>query len=132
MDNIIKCKECGTFFQYAYGPKLCRSCAKRLDDIFAQVKDFIYDNPGCSMQQVVDEFGVKVEQIKQWIREDRICFSEESQVGLNCEKCGAFIKSGRFCENCKSELANGFQKLTERTKSLRADSQKPSPRMYTK
>ena len=32
-------------------------------------------------------------------------FSDDSPVGINCESCGAMIKTGRFCEKCKKEMA---------------------------
>ena len=31
---------------------------------------------------------------------------------LTCESCGASIRSGRFCENCKNSVTNGFSQMT--------------------
>ena len=39
-------------------------------------------------------------------REERLEFSENSRVGLACEKCGRMIRSGRYCKPCKDKLAN--------------------------
>ena len=38
------------------------------------------------------------------MREERLSFSDDSPVGLECEKCGATIKTGRYCEKCKNRL----------------------------
>ena len=44
-------------------------------------------------------------QIQQWIREERLEFSEGS-LELGCEQCGAPITSGRFCAKCKTQVMN--------------------------
>ena len=43
------------------------------------------------------------------VREERLVFSDDSPVGLPCESCGVTIKTGRFCDKCKAELATGFR-----------------------
>ena len=54
------------------------------------------------------ECDVTTNQIRQWIREERLEFSADSPVQIACEKCGEMIRSGRFCEKCKQQMANGF------------------------
>ena len=44
--------------------------------------------------------------IEQWIREERLSFSDDSPIGIACEVCGATIRTGRYCERCKNDLAN--------------------------
>ena len=51
---------------------------------------------------------MEIPQIKRWIREERLTFSENSVVGIECEVCGALIKTGRFCERCKADIAKGL------------------------
>lgn len=60
------------------------------------------------MKEVSDNCNVAISQIKQWIREDRLQFSDESLVGIPCEKCGKMIKSGRFCEQCSNEMIHNL------------------------
>ena len=52
--------------------------------------------------------------LKQWIREERLFFGDESPVGIDCEGCGAMIKSGRYCDKCKNELARGLMSATRK------------------
>jgi methionyl-tRNA synthetase len=52
---------------------------------------------------------VSVSQIKRWIREERLVFSEDSPVGLPCEGCGTSIRTGRLCDKCKNSLSNGLR-----------------------
>ena len=51
---------------------------------------------------------VSVQQLNQWVREERLIFAEGSAVMIDCESCGAPIRTGRYCENCKSQMVNKF------------------------
>ncbi len=57
-----------------------------------------------------------VNQIRQWIREERLQFTDDSDIGIECENCGASIKTGRFCENCKNTMANNLSSAIEKPK----------------
>lgn len=106
--DVRNCKECGKIFNYVSGPPLCPSCMKELDKKFEKVKDYIYDHPGAGVQEVSDENKVTTAQIKIWIRQERLTFSEDSPIGIDCESCGATIKTGRYCNACKSKMANNL------------------------
>lgn len=120
--DVRNCKGCGKLFNYIQGPHLCPTCVKELDVKFEEVKEYVYDHPRVDMQEVSEVFGVSIPQIKQWIREERLSFAEDSMIGLDCESCGVTIKTGRFCKSCKDRLARGFQDLY----------QKPEPKVKEK
>lgn len=105
------CKGCGKLFNYLQGPPLCSACLRVLDDKFDDVKEYIYDHPRVEMQEVSEVFDISIGQIKQWIREERLSFSDDSMIGLDCEGCGVTIKTGRYCKACKDKLTKGFQGL---------------------
>lgn len=109
--EVRNCKGCGKLFNYLSGPPLCPSCASALDAKFEEVKEYVYDHPRVGVQEVSDEMEVSVSQIKQWIREERLSFAEDSMIGLECEGCGITIKTGRFCKSCKDKLAKGLTDL---------------------
>ena len=50
------------------------------------------------------------------LREDRLEVTEDSAIMLNCESCGAPIRSGRFCEKCKTKNINSFNSILEANK----------------
>ena len=106
--EVKNCKGCGKIFNYIGGPLLCEACRKALEDKFQQVKDYIYENRGADINEVAEKNDVSVQQLRQWVREERLEFSETSQVGLACERCGTMLRSGRFCKACKDKLANNF------------------------
>lgn len=106
--EIKNCKDCGKLFNYLGGPRLCPGCKSKLEEKFQQVKKYIYEHKDASMSQVSEENDVSVQQIKQWVREERLSFTADSAVGIECESCGVQIQTGRFCEACKKKLANNL------------------------
>ncbi|WP_310601950.1 flagellar protein [Anaerosporobacter sp.] len=109
--DVRNCKDCGKLFNYIGGMPLCQACLKRLDDKFVQVKAYIYDHPGAGVNEVAEENDVTASQIRKWIREERLAFSDDSPIGLACESCGEIIKTGRFCKKCKDKMANNLGNL---------------------
>jgi predicted amidophosphoribosyltransferase len=104
--DVRNCKICGKIFNHIGGEPLCPTCIKKMDDKFVEVKEYIYTHPGVGVQEVSEENDIPVSLIKKWIREERLCFSEDSASGIECETCGTMIKTGRFCSKCKDHMAN--------------------------
>jgi hypothetical protein len=76
-----------------------------LEEKFEKVKEYLYDNPGTSVQRLSEINNVSVQQIIKWVREERLEFTADSITGIDCEICGVTIKTGRFCKNCKDDLS---------------------------
>ncbi len=109
--DVRTCQRCKKIFNYVAGQPVCASCKRDLEILFKDVRLFIRRNPQASIQQVSEECGVESKQIKQWIREERLSFSSDSAVGIECERCGKSIKTGRFCDECKKETLNDLQSV---------------------
>lgn len=109
--DVRNCKSCSRLFNYIGGQPLCPECIKALDVKFDEVRDYVYDHPRAGMQQVAEDNDVSIAQIKRWIREERLAFSDDAQVGLECEGCGKMIRTGRFCEVCKAKYINDFSAI---------------------
>ncbi|QHQ60213.1 flagellar protein [Anaerocolumna sedimenticola] len=123
--EVRVCKNCKRLFQYIYGPELCPECTKLVskekaepvnksltsalrpmvkeeEEKFEQVKDYIMAHPKATIVQIAEANEITPTKLFEWIREDRLEFSEESKYAwFVCEKCGTKIKSGRFCNHCK-------------------------------
>lgn len=106
--DVRNCKSCGRLFNHMGGQPICSRCLKKLDEKFQEVKSYLEEHPIASVREVSDENDVSVKQIKQWIREERLYFSEPGADGITCEHCGVPIRSGRFCDKCKLAMANSF------------------------
>lgn len=109
--DVRTCRKCKKIFNYLSGPVICPSCKDSLEKKFQEVKKYIGDHRGATMQEVAEECEVDVAQIRQWLREERLELTEESAVFLTCESCGAPIRSGRYCDACRNNIANGFENI---------------------
>lgn len=118
--EVRACKTCKRLFNYITGPVRCPACADALEKKFQQVKQYIWDNKMASLQEISDANDVSIGQLRQWVREERLSFTQDSPVGLECESCGATIKTGRYCDNCKGRLSNTLMSaLPKETKQER-------------
>lgn len=113
--EVRNCRQCGRLYNYIGGSykNLCPSCIKKIEEEFSVVKEFIEDNKEATMTDISEACEVSVKQLEQWVREERLCFSENSPIGIECEVCGATIKTGRYCEKCKSNMATQLGSMYE-------------------
>lgn len=114
--NIRNCRKCGKVFNYITGLPICPSCKEAAEKRFQDVKKYIRENPNSDIRQVSEACEVEQNQIQQWIREERLQFSEDSPIKLPCESCGTMIRSGKYCERCKTNLSRGLSNAIERPK----------------
>lgn len=114
--NVMNCKGCGRLFNQFNNEKICPDCTKKLEDKFQEVKTYLNEHPAASMNQVAEDNDVSTKQIKQWVREERLVFAEGSLDGIECEQCGALIRTGRYCDRCKANLTNTLSSALNRPK----------------
>lgn len=106
--ELMNCRNCKRLFNYLTGEPICPRCKEALEDKFQEVKKYIRDNPGSNVDEVAEACDVSVKQIRRWVREERLSFTKDSLVGLECERCGKMIHSGRFCKECAGGLADAM------------------------
>ena len=132
--NVRNCRKCGRVFNYIIGQTLCLSCRDELEGKFKEVKEYVQKNRGCTVNDVAEACEVETSQIKQWIREERLEFTEDSMIGLACEICGASIRTGRYCEKCKAQTLNGLNNVVRQAQARKQQqpaqtNPKDNPRM---
>ncbi|SFQ29814.1 flagellar operon protein TIGR03826 [Lachnospiraceae bacterium XBB1006] len=116
--EIRNCKECGRLFNYLSGRPICQDCKQKLEDKFMEVKNYIREHGRASIAEVAEANDVDTKQIKQWVREERLVFSDDSPVTIDCESCGAPIKSGRFCKECASKMTDSFESAIRKSQPV--------------
>lgn len=122
MSNIRNCARCGKMFNYIAGDPLCDVCKKELEEKFQQVKTYIRENPGSGLKQISEECEVSSKQLKKWILEERLMFTEDSPIQITCENCGARIVTGRLCAKCKATVTNALNDtVKQRQQALAAE-----------
>ncbi len=119
--EVKTCKKCGSLFNYLSGPPFCQACKDEIEKQFRQVKEYIRENSGANIQEICEANDVTQKQLRQWIREERLEFAENSPVQMNCESCGKSIRTGRYCDACKNNMAanltSAFKKPVQHTES---------------
>jgi len=82
-----------------------------MEDKFFEVRDYIYKNPTANMAVVAEENDIPIQQIKKWVRQERLTFSKDSGISIDCESCGKPILTGRYCKDCKGKMTNTFSSV---------------------
>lgn len=129
--DMRNCRRCGKLFAYVNTP-ICPNCVKQDEDDFKRVKEYIYDHPKCSMAEVAQETQVSIKKITKFLRDGRLEIVEGMNFILECESCGAPIKTGRFCPKCTSDLGNSISGSVSVSKQeIEINKEGRKPRMYT-
>lgn len=100
--QFVKCRLCKKTFQ-SIGTQYCPECLKDLDEKYKPVRDFLYDHPNASIEEVSEGTEVPERIILYYLKEGRLSMTNASGL-LRCEQCGAAVSSGRFCERCRAKL----------------------------
>ena len=129
--NVTNCKGCGRLFNQMGSGKLCPQCVSQLEDKFQEVKKYLNERPNSSIEAVAQDNDVSVKQIKQWVREERLTFSEGSVSGIECESCGTMILTGRFCDSCRFRISSNLMSALDKPKAPepRRDNNREKDRM---
>lgn len=123
--NVRNCRKCGKLFNHISGMPICPACKEKLEEKFQQVKKYIRENRMADIKEVAEQCEVEVGQIQQWIREERLEFTEDSPVKIPCENCGEMIRSGKYCEKCKREMTNTLSSAINKPKAVLVEPRKP-------
>lgn len=108
--NVVKCKKCGKWFkEYMHNSELCPSCMSLDASDFDKVRLYLYEHDIATAIELSENTGVSVEQIERYLRHGRLEIPENSPIFIKCERCGADIRSGRFCSDCSVSMSNALR-----------------------
>lgn len=109
--ELKNCEDCGRLFMSA-GALRCPECLDKEEAVFARIRDYVWEHPGVTVEEVVRELGVKPEKVLAYLREGRLAIK-----GLTCQNCGAPIAMGRLCQRCVGELQTDVDRTVQRYKA---------------
>ncbi|WP_114458021.1 MULTISPECIES: flagellar protein [unclassified Halanaerobium] len=102
--NLINCKKCGKVFASS-GSKVCPACSEEEEKKFQLVKQFLWDNPNSTIDEVVEGTAVDRETIIKFMKEDRLASHGLTiDFKLHCRRCGKEIDSGEYCASCRNKV----------------------------
>ena len=114
--DVTNCKSCGRLFNAIGRERLCPACKKALEEKFQTVKAYLEEHPDTSVEQTAADNDVTMKQIRQWLKEERLILSSATVAGIVCEKCGKPIRTGRFCDKCKENMASQLESMYDKPK----------------
>ncbi len=126
--NARNCRRCGKIFNYVVGMPICPACKEAMEAKFQEVTEYIREHKGVGIREVAEACDVDPQQIRQWLRDDRLEMTEDSAIMLNCEGCGTPIRSGRFCDKCKTQMLTGLKQVSNSLKTGQGSDDPNGPR----
>ena len=80
--EVKSCRTCKRLFNYVSGPQICPACKDELEKKFYEVKEYIRENPKQGIKEIAEATGTTTQQLQQWVREERLEFSADSDMIL--------------------------------------------------
>ena len=100
--NLANCPRCGKVFTKMSEP-ICSECIKLENKQYELVRGYLEKKKDAAMVEIVEATGVPEKTVFRFLREGRL--EAEGQIeGLNCERCGAPVASGRYCAKCHKQV----------------------------
>lgn len=106
--SLKNCAKCGRMFSGESHQLYCSNCVENDDETFKIVREYIYDHPSSTVKETSVATDIPEEKILKFLRQGKLTLRGDG-VGLECERCGKSIGSGRYCEKCTLEMQNGFK-----------------------
>ena len=126
-DNVKACRVCKRLFRAFGEENTCRECMDKLEEKYREVKDYLWDHGIASIQEISMACDVSEEQIKEWLKEERLSMADGS-TDLKCEKCKRPILTGRYCKECKEEVMKDLHSVTAKKDIKVVSAEKKQPR----
>lgn len=98
----VDCKYCkGALKEIAKGVYSCQKCGRENYDYYQSVKRYLQENGAATAIDIERETGVPRRVVDYFLREEYLEIPKLDVHRISCQKCGARIRSGVLCENCK-------------------------------
>lgn len=97
------CEKCGGIMVFkGVGEYKCEDCGSLEYDDYGTVRNYIEQHAKATMAYISEQTGVSQKSIRQMLKEGRLEIAPDSRAFLQCEICGANIRSGSLCESCEN------------------------------
>ncbi len=123
--EVRNCSTCGKIFNSVMDQKRCLVCRQADEEVFREIRNYLYDNPGASIEEVSDTLELERTKVLHFLREGRLETVGANMV-LSCEQCGVLITSGHLCDDCSRKSSMNIRGVSN------VKTTKKSNKMYSK
>lgn len=96
------CEQCGgDLIEIHGGTYRCESCGYINMDSFGKIKNYLAENGAKPVLSISEATGVSREAVEYFFLEEHLEIPRSSGVTLKCKQCGAPIRTGTICDECK-------------------------------
>jgi flagellar operon protein (TIGR03826 family) len=115
MGQLANCSQCGGLYVTNAFRNICEACYRKEETLFQTVYEYIRkrENRTATLIHVVRATGVEENLIYKFIKQGRLHLAHFPNLGYPCEQCGALIREGRICVECRDELKKELNTIKE-------------------
>lgn len=100
----IECEKChGDLAGIDAGRYRCLSCGHINRDSIRKIRDFSEENGPQPALVIARATGVDRRTVEYFLLDEHLEIPAWSEVTISCQNCGAKIRTGRLCDNCKRQ-----------------------------
>jgi flagellar operon protein (TIGR03826 family) len=110
--NVSNCPRCGKIFIHGIHD-ICPDCVKDIERQYEKCLKYLREFRKCTLLELSEATEVSVKQITKFIREGRISIADNPNIFYSCEVCGASVRSGALCDNCRANLLKDARNIRE-------------------
>ena len=111
--EVRNCTTCGRIFNSVMEIKRCPECRKKDETKFNMIREYLYDSPGATIEDVSENLDIARDKILHFLREGRLETMGDHMV-IQCEKCGESIHSGKYCEKCTRDITMDLKSIAKK------------------
>ncbi len=112
--KMRNCSQCGKIFVPVRNEKICRDCTIKEKEKETEIIQYVRDNPGTSMKEVMEATGATDKMMKRMVQEGLFQnLNQAADFFYPCVNCGRPINKGTYCADCLSNLRRETKKVAE-------------------
>lgn len=75
MRELKNCRKCNMVFVACDNDVLCKKCQVAEDEIFKNIREYIFNNPGTSIYDLSSRFNLSIKRIETYIMDGKLNIS---------------------------------------------------------
>jgi len=83
---------------------VCDNCGYEEPTNFGIVRAYLEEHGNASAMEISRDTNVPVGEINSFLRHGRLEIPENSEVFIQCKRCGIDIRYGKYCPSCAQEM----------------------------